>query len=69
MDFGSLLGAGVTLVLAALGGVIWLVRLEGRINVQAARQDSTDKRVDGLEDRILAQLDRIESKLDGKADK
>lgn len=69
MDFGSLLGAGVTLALAGLGGVVWLVRLEGRINVQTARQDATDKRVDGLEDRILAQLDRIESKLDGKADK
>jgi hypothetical protein len=69
MDFGSLLGAGVTLALAGLGGVVWLVRLEGRINVQTAKQEATDKRVDGLEDRILAQLDRIESKLDGKADK
>jgi hypothetical protein len=69
MDFASLLGAGVTLALAGLGGVVWLVRLEGRINVQTAKQEATDKRVDGLEDRILAQLDRIESKLDGKADK
>lgn len=64
MDFGSLLGAAVTIALAAIGGVVWLVRLEGRINVQSARQDSTDKRVDGLEDRILAQLDRIENRLD-----
>jgi hypothetical protein len=69
MDFGSLLGAAVTIALAGIGGVVWLVRLEGRINVQSAKQEATDKRVDGLEDRILAQLDRIESKLDGKADK
>ena len=64
VDFGSLLTAAVSLVLAGLGGIVWLVRLEGRINVQSARQDATDKRVDGLEDRILAQLDRIESRLD-----
>ena len=64
MDFGSLLGAAVTIALAGLGGVVWLVRLEGRINVQTARQDATDKRVDGLEDRIAAQLDRIEQRLD-----
>ena len=69
MDFGALLGAAVTVALAGIGGVVWLVRLEGRINVQSAKQEATDKRVDGLEDRILAQLDRIESKLDGKADK
>jgi hypothetical protein len=69
MDFGSLLGASATIAGMLLAGVVWLVRLEGRINVQNARQDATDKRVDGLEDRILAQLDRIESKLDGKADK
>lgn len=67
MDFGSLLTAAVSLVLAGLGGIVWLVRLEGRINVQSARQDATDKRVDGLEDRILAQLDRIESRLDKMA--
>lgn len=63
------MGAAVTVALAGIGGVVWLVRLEGRINVQSAKQEATDKRVDGLEDRILAQLDRIESKLDGKADK
>jgi hypothetical protein len=64
VDLGSILTAVVTLGLAGLGGVVWLVRLEGRINVQNARQDSTDKRVDGLEERISAQLDRIEKRLD-----
>lgn len=66
MDFLSLaLSAGLALV----SFIVWLVRLEGRLNVQAAKQDSTEKRIDGLEERIFAQLDRIESKLDAKADK
>lgn len=64
MDLGTLLGAVVSVLVALVGGVVWLVRLEGRINVQSARQDATDKRVDGLEDRIAAQLDRIEQRLD-----
>ena len=64
LDYGSILTAMVTLGLAGLGGVIWLVRLEGRVNVQNAKQDATDKRVDGLEERISAQLDRIEKRLD-----
>lgn len=66
MDFLSLaLSAGLALV----SFIVWLVRLEGRLNVQAAKQDSTEKRIDGLEERIFAQLDRIESKIDAKADK
>lgn len=59
----------ITLALAALAGIVWLVRLEGRHNVLASLQAATDKRIDGMESRIFAQLDRIESKLDGKADK
>lgn len=65
----EIIGAAIGAIVPLLAGLVWLVRLEGRINVGVARQDSTDKRVDGLEDRILSQLDRIESKLDGKADK
>lgn len=64
MDYGSILTGVITLVLAGLGGVVWLVRLEGRVNVASAKQDATDKRVDGLEERISAQLDRIEKRLD-----
>jgi hypothetical protein len=62
-------GTFVALGLAALTGVVWLVRLEGRINVLGAKQESNEKRVEGLEDRIIKQLDRIEQKLDGKVDK
>lgn len=57
------------LVVPAILGLVWLVRLEGRINVLNTRQDSLEKRVDGLEERILTQLDRIEEKIDRKADK
>ena len=58
LSFG--LGAGT----AVVGVIVWLVRLEGRLNVQVAKQEATDKRVDGLEERIVAQLDRIENRLD-----
>lgn len=64
MDFGSLLTAAVSLGLAGLGGVVWLVRLEGRINVLVSRLDANEKRVDGLESRIFERLDRMESKID-----
>lgn len=60
----EMLGLAASVIVPLLGGIVWLVRLEGRINVQSARQDATDKRVDGLEDRIAAQLDRIEQRLD-----
>lgn len=50
-------------------GVVWLVRLEGQINVLRARLDAAEKRVDGLEIRIIDQLNRIEHKLDGKQDR
>lgn len=69
MDIGSITSAAVTLLLAAIGGLIWLVRLEGKHNVLKAMYQGLKERVDGLEDRILAQLDRIEQKLDHKVDK
>ena len=62
-------GVVVTLALAGLAGVVWLVRLEGRHNVLRAFYDGLKERVDGLEERILRSLDRIESKLDNKADR
>lgn len=53
----------------AVLGVVWLVRLEGRVNLISAKNESAEKRVDGLETRIFEKLDRIENKLDGKADR
>ena len=65
MDFGAV----VSLALAGVTGVVWLVRLEGRHNVLRAMYDALKERVDGLEERILKALDRIEQKLDNKADR
>lgn len=65
MDFGAV----VSLALAGVTGVVWLVRLEGRHNVLRAMYDALKERVDGLEQHILKALDRIEQKLDNKADR
>ena len=64
---GEYLSFGLGAVTAVVTVIIWLVRLEGRLNVQQAKQEATDKRVDGLEERIVAQLDRIENRLDAMA--
>ena len=65
----ELIGVGLTAFVPLLGGIVWLVRLEGRMNVQDAKQQGAEKRIDGLEQRIFAQLDRIETLLQNKADK
>jgi hypothetical protein len=65
MDYSAL----ISLALGAIGGVVWLVRLEGRINVLAAQMASAEKRVDSLESQILDKLERIDNKLDRKADR
>lgn len=65
----EIVGLIAGLAVPALGGVVWLVRLEGRMNVLDAKQQGTEKRIDGLEQRIFAQLDRIENLLQNKADK
>jgi hypothetical protein len=56
-------------MLGGVFGVVWLVRLEGRINTGEALRKVHDDRLANFERRISDQLDRIESKLDGKADK
>ena len=60
----AVIGAGVTLFLAALGGVIWLIRLEGRINMQDALRTALHDRLTGFEQRVYITLERIEEKLD-----
>lgn len=65
----EIIGIGASVVVPLLGGIVWLVRLEGRISVQDAKQQAIEKRVDGLEERIFAQLDRIENMLQHKVDK
>lgn len=69
MDYGSLLGAAMAVVVPVVGFVVWLVRLEGRINLERELRGALEARLNGFEQRISAALDRIESKLDAKADK
>lgn len=52
-----------------VGLIVWLVRLEGRINLHAAEFAAMEKRVDGLEEQILAQLERVNSRLDKLLDR
>lgn len=59
----------VTVVLGLLAGVVWLVRLEGRLNVVDAKQAGTDKRVDGIEERIFDELRTIRQRLDTLAER
>ena len=49
----ELAGVVVTLALAGLAGVVWLVRLEGRHNVLRAFYD-------GLKERVGLRLQRVE---------
>ena len=60
----AVIGAGVTVFIAALGGLVWLIRLEGRINVQDALRNGLHDRLNGFEQRVYITLERIEEKLD-----
>lgn len=59
----EIIGLVASIVIPAVGAVVWLVRIEGRVNVLQAQQAATEKRVDGLEEQILERLTRIESML------
>lgn len=47
-----------------VGALVWLVRLEGKINVLASKLENADRRIDGLEEQILTRLARIDARLD-----
>lgn len=64
------------IVMAAISGVIWLVRLEGRINLTDRLISAMEKRMEGLENRIISELRDLKTdikalsdKIDHKADK
>lgn len=76
----ELASPAITLLLTAGGVIVWAVREEGkrqtmqaafdaRIDALEQRHHQGDARLAGLEQRILAQLSRIEDKLDRKVDK
>jgi len=48
MDPGSIL-AGVALI---VGGLVWLVRLEGRVNLNDSRHDDITNRLIRIENKI-----------------
>lgn len=60
-----MLAAGLSL----LAGIVWLVRLEGRLNTESQLRAALESRLTGFESRIYEVLRRIEDKLDSKADK
>lgn len=69
----ELLSIGTTLGLAGIAGIVWLVRLEGRINTEerlrASETEAIANRLNGFEQRIYDALERIESKIDKKQDR
>ena len=42
----------VAIAVTAAGGIVWLVRLEGRVNLAAQRHDDIIGRLDRMEDKI-----------------
>lgn len=69
MDAIYIIGAVVGAASPFLAGLVWLIRLEGRINTETALREALRQRLDGFEARIYEVLERIEAKLDRKADK
>lgn len=53
MDYLAYFSAGLTVV----GGVVWLVRLEGRVNGHDSKVNNFDKRFDRLEEKLDKLID------------
>ena len=73
MNAEAILGVAVTLAMAGVSGVVWLVRLEGRINNEQSLRESQLKnlveRSTSFEARIYEMLKDIQESLREKADK
>jgi hypothetical protein len=69
MDFGAI----ITIALALLGFVGWLWQMHGRLGrEEAVREEqfgSLKDRLNSFEQRIYDVLERIENKIDRKADR
>lgn len=61
----SLLQFVVPIILA----IVWLVRLEGRVNTADELRKGLEQRLNGFEGRIWDKLETIESLLHKKADR
>lgn len=59
----TLTATELTAILAVLSGLIWLIRLEGRINLRDALCNAQDARTASLETRILRELEAIRQEI------
>lgn len=57
-------GLIASLSIAALGGVVWAVRIEGRVNGHQTLFEEREKQFEDRHGEIQARLIRIENKLD-----
>ena len=73
MDFGSIIGAAMAVIVPVIGFIIWLVRLEGRINTERELRENqhtnTVDRINSFEQRIYDTLKEIQSTLRDKVDR
>ena len=73
MDLGSLIGAGMAIIVPIIGFIVWLVRLEGRINTERELRENqhtnTVDRINSFEQRIYDTLKEIQSTLRDKVDR
>lgn len=60
LEPGILVTIGITL----LGGVVWAVRIEGRVNAHQTLFDEREKQLAERHAELQSQLQRIEGKLD-----
>lgn len=65
----EILGTVIAGAVPLIGGIVWLVRLEGRINTEQELRKALADRLGSFEVRIYAALERIENKLDDKVDR
>ena len=57
-------GLLLTLALAVIGGIVWAVRIEGRVNGHQTLFEERDKQAEDRYTSLLRQLTRIESDQD-----
>lgn len=60
----DVVGIALTGGLAVIGGVVWLVRLEGRVNTHEAECAQRQQRMDERHVETNKKLDAIDAKLD-----
>ena len=76
MDYGTLANIILAMITAGVGGLAWLFKLHGDVRVLKAdlfaegeMRRALSAQFLGFEERIFTKLDRIESKVDAKADR